>query len=335
MKSNFNQVKICILALSFCLLRYIVLWETAFGADNSGQDGLKDVTASIKTSLMDIWASFVAHIPYFVAGLILLIFTWVASKFASRLLSQALKRTRLKYSLRELADRFTVIAVWIVGILLAAMIVFPGLTPSKALGAMGIASIAVGFAFKDIFENFFAGVLILWRFPFENGDFIECKGITGKVEKVSVRMTEIRLPSGELVVVPNSMLFKNPVEVLTDRDKRRVTTIVGVAYGENVKEAVKVIKEAVHNCKSVAIGKDIQIFPHAFGSSSIDIEIAWWTDSTPVDMRRSRGEVIATVKGALDDAGIEIPFPYRTLTFKEALQTKVLSEKEDINEATQ
>ena len=82
----------------------------------------------------------------------------------------------------------------------------------------------------------------------------------------------------------------------------------------------------MHNCKSVAIAKDIQIFPHAFGSSSIDIEIAWWTDSTPVDLRRSRGEFIATDKGALDDAGIEIPFPYRTLTFKETRQTKVLSE---------
>jgi small-conductance mechanosensitive channel len=70
--------------------------------------------------------------------------------------------------------------------------------------------------------------------------------------------------------------------------------------------------------------QDIQIFPHAFGSSSIDIEIAWWTDSTPVDVRRSGGEIISAVKGALDEAGIEIPFPYRTLTFKEALQTKVL-----------
>ena len=327
MKVLFKQVRNHIFALPICLIQSVVVWETAFGANNNhGQQSTQSVTVSIKSSLMDIWASFVAHIPYFAAGLILLILTWVASKFASRLLSQALKRTRLKYSLRELADRFTVIAVWVAGILLAAMIVFPGLTPSKALGAMGIASIAVGFAFKDIFENFFAGVLILWRFPFENGDFIECEGIAGKVEKVSVRMTEIRLPSSELVVIPNSMLFKNPVEILTNRKQRRVAIIVGVAYGENVKEAVNVINEALRHCKSVDTDEDIQIFPHAFGSSSIDIEVAWWTDSTPLDVRRSRGEIITAVKGALDDAGIEIPFPYRTLTFKETLQTKILDE---------
>jgi small-conductance mechanosensitive channel len=70
--------------------------------------------------------------------------------------------------------------------------------------------------------------------------------------------------------------------------------------------------------------EEIQIFPQAFGSSSIDIEVAWWTDPLPVDIRRSRAEVVTAVKSALDDAGIEIPFPYRTLTFKESLLTKVV-----------
>ena len=327
MRSRFNRTNTFIYILSVCFFQFVAGWTINAGADTGGQEGSQTVAALIKSSLMNIWASFVEHIPYLAAGLILLILTWIASKLVSKLLSRVLKRTHLRYSLRELADRFAVIIVWVIGILLAAMIVFPGLTPTKALGAMGIASIAVGFAFKDIFENFFAGVLILWRFPFENGDFIECKGITGKVEKVSVRMTEIRLPSSELVVLPNSMLFKNPVEVLTNRKKRRVAIIAGVAYGENVKQAVSIIREALHHCKSVDAGREIQIFPHAFGSSSIDIEIAWWTDSTPLDVRRSRAEVITAVKQALDDAGIEIPFPYRTLTFKEVLQTKVLSEE--------
>jgi small-conductance mechanosensitive channel len=222
----------------------------------------------------------------------------------------------MRDSLKELLDRFISIGIWILGILLAAMIVFPGLTPAKALGAMGIASIAVGFAFKDIFENFFAGVLILWRFPFEKGDYIECEGITGKVEDVQVRMTTVRLTSGELIVLPNSLLFKNPVKVLTEPAKRRIILMTGVAYDEDVDQSVEVIQEAVKNCGSVDDSKPIQIFPRGFGSSSIDIEIAWWADPKPVDIRSSRAEVLSAVKRALDDAGIEIPFPYRTLTFK-------------------
>ncbi len=67
--------------------------------------------------------------------------------------------------------------------------------------------------------------------------------------------------------------------------------------------------------------KDVQIFAQEFADSSINFEVTWWTGSRPVDIRRSRDKVVAAVKGALDEAGIEIPFPYRTLTFKEPLET--------------
>lgn len=279
--------------------------------------------AVITESLVGLWSAFLGHLPFLSAGLIILLLTWGLSNVGLHVLTRFLKRTRLRASLRELAERFAAIGIWVLGIFLAAMVVFPGLTPAKALGTMGIASIAVGFAFKDIFENFFAGVLILWRFPLEKGDFIECQGISGRVEKISVRTTEIRRVSDELVVIPNATLFKNPVEVLTNRDHRRLTLIVGVAYGEDVAEAVEVIREAVQTCRSVDADREVQIFPHAFGASSIDIEIAWWSGATPFERRHSRGEVVAAVKAALDEADIEIPFPHRTHTFKEPLRTIV------------
>ena len=284
--------------------------------------GTWSVVPLLRDVLHGIWNDFVAHIPYVAAALVVLALTWLASVLFSRVLGRVLDRARLRASLRELADRFASIVIWVAGILVAAMIVFPGLTPAKALGAMGIASIAVGFAFKDIFENFFAGVLILWRFPFENGDIIACQDITGEVVRVTVRMTEIRLPSGELVVLPNSILFKNPVEIITAPSRRRIAIVVGVAYGASVADAVKVIEKAVRDCASVDSDKAVQVFPQAFGASSIDIETAWWTGAGLLDERRSRGEVLTAIKSALDEAGIEIPFPYRTLTFKEPLQTR-------------
>ncbi len=199
------------------------------------------------------------------------------------------------------------------------MIMLPGLTPTKALAGLGIGSIAIGFAFKDIFENFFAGILILWRFPFETGDFIECESIRGRVHDITVRNTLIRKTSGELVVVPNATLFKNPVDILTNQKSRRVTILCGVAYDEDVDESRKVITSALESCDSIDNTRPIQVFAHQFASSSIDFEVAWWTDATPLGQRRSRDEVVAAIKRALDDAGIEIPFPYRTLVFKDTL----------------
>ena len=74
----------------------------------------------------------------------------------------------------------------------------------------------------------------------------------------------------------------------------------------------------------------MQIFPQAFGSSSIDIEVTWWTGAKPVDLRRSRGEVVTAIKSALDEAGIEIPFPYRTLVFKEPIALDASRERDEV-----
>ena len=203
--------------------------------------------------------------------------------------------------------------------MLAAIVVFPGLSPAKALGGLGLLSVAVGFVFKDIFENFFAGMLMLWKYPFESGDFIESGDVMGRVEEINVRMTTIRKVSGELLLVPNSVLFQNPTQVLTDRPKRRVTIMTGVAYDEDLSAAIAVIEKAVNTCDNVMTAEPVQIFANGFGASSMDIEVTWWSDPTPLGVRRSRHEVVTAVKAALDKAGIEIPFPYRTLTFKEPL----------------
>ena len=289
-------------------------------------DDLEEVRETALVSVNELLRGFVEHIPYVVGGFAVLLLTWGLTRLVDALGTRALARWKKRESVKELILRLVSILVWVLGLLLAAIVLFPGLTPSRALGGLGLVSIAVGLAFKDIFENFFAGILILWRFPFERGDFIECEGIVGRVERVLVRMTYIRQTTGELVVVPNAFLFKNPVKVLTSLPNRRVTIMAGVAYDVNVPEAVEVITGAVNGCRSVSADDPVQIFAQGFGSSSIDIEVTWWTGSTPVEVRRSRAEVVIAVKGALDAAGIEIPFPYRTLTFKEPLPVNRIDE---------
>ena len=278
-----------------------------------------EVGATLQETLLKVWKDFVEHLPFLGVAILILFATWGVSRIAALLARKSLSRTHMRNSLRDLILRLITITVWVLGVMLAAIVIFPGLSPAKALGGLGILSMAVGFAFKDIFENFFAGILLLWRFPFENGDFIECEGVKGKVERIDIRMSQIRQTTGELVVVPNAFLFKNPVDVLTDQPKRRITVMAGVSYDTDVEEAVTVIEKAVKSCQTVDTDSPIQVFPQAFGSSSIDIEVTWWSDPKPVDQRRSRGEVVMAVKKALDAAKIEIPFPYRTLTFKEPL----------------
>ncbi|WP_018982560.1 mechanosensitive ion channel family protein [Salinimonas chungwhensis] len=275
---------------------------------------------TLENTVVNIVHSFIEHLPYLLAGLLVLLLTWLMANVFGMVVRKLTRHMR--QSLSELFERLTHIGVWALGLLLAAMVVFPGLTPAKALGGLGLASIAIGFAFKEIFENFFAGVLLLWKYPFEKGDFIECESILGKVENISVRMTTIRKTNGELVVVPNSFLFKNAVNVLTDQDLRRITIMTGVAYSEDADRAASLLENALAACKTVDSRNPVQVFLNGFGDSSIDIEVTWWTGPTPLDHRRSRSEVVSVIKRTLDEAGIEIPFPYRTMTFKDPLMIR-------------
>lgn len=256
-------------------------------------------------------------LPQLAVAIGVIFITGMLNKFARMIARRVLGRTKLRQSLKELFSLLISIFVWIIGIMIAAIILFPGLTPSSMLAGLGIGSVAIGFAFKDVFENFLAGIIILFRREMRIGDHIECEGIEGKVSHIAIRESHITQTDGQLVIVPNSILFKNPVTVRTQQDLRRVTIICGVAYDVDVDNARDVISSAVKGCDTVSSDdKPVQIFAQEFASSSINFEVTWWTGSTPLDVRTSRDEVVAKVKRALDDAGIEIPFPYRTLTFK-------------------
>ncbi|MEH6596255.1 MAG: mechanosensitive ion channel family protein [Colwellia polaris] len=275
------------------------------------------------TQLREIARGAIEVMPQLLIALVIVLITYAFAKLARSIAKRILQKTKLRKSLINLLILFSSITIWIIGLMIAAIIAFPDLTPTKMLAGLGIGSVAIGFAFKDIFENFLAGIIILLRKEMRINDFIACEGYEGTVESILVRETHIRQPDGELVILPNSMLFKNPLTIRTDIAQRRTTIICGIAYGENVDEARSVIKQAVTDCKTVITdSRPVQIFANEFADSSINFEVTWWTGSKPINIRESRDEVIAAVKAALDKSGIEIPFPYRTLTFNQPLQVK-------------
>ena len=269
--------------------------------------------------LQELVTAAIALTPNLIAAIVILLIALAVAWGLGRGVDSVMRRSDIRASLRKAAVKLAKIAVWVIGFLIAAAIVFPGLTPTKLLAGLGIGSIAVGLAFKDVFENFLAGFLILLRKPMRIGDDIECEDLSGRVEEISIRDTFLRKRSGELILVPNSYLFKNPVKILTDQANRRISLVVGIAYGEDVDSSREVIRTAFEGVEERDPETEVQVFAKEFNSSSIDFMVRWWTKSAPIDEHRSRDKAVSAIKCALDEAGIEIPFPYRTLTFSEPL----------------
>lgn len=277
------------------------------------------IIGTLTSELTEMTRGFIALLPTFAIALIVLVIFGFLARGVSKLAGKAAEKAGERRSLVDLIHTLTKVAVWVVGILLVMTIVFPSMTFGTLIAALGLGSVAIGFAFQDVFENFLAGILLMIREKMRIGDYIECEGIEGEVQHITLRETYLRKLSNEVTIVPNAFLFKNPVEILTDNDQRRHEVTAGVSYDTDVDMARDLIQKTVEDCELVDKERPIQVFTSEFGDSSVNFLVRWWSGSKPVDGHRSRDEVIRAIKRALDDADIEIPFPYRTLTFKEPL----------------
>lgn len=265
----------------------------------------------------------VQSLPALAIAVVVLILTLVVGGFAATIADRATQKAHFRTDLKQLLVTMTRLAIWILGGLIAMTVAIPGMTPASMFAGLGVGAVAIGFAFQDILENFLAGVLIMLREKMHIGDAVTANGITGKVERITLRETHLRQFSGELTIVPNSMLFKNPVEILTDQTWRRDEIVVGVAYDSDLGAAREAIRGALISLECVDAPHGIDVLAQAFNSSSIDFLVRWWSDTAIHDRMVARNDVVMAIKRALDAAEIEIPFPYVTHTFKDRVPVEM------------
>jgi len=282
------------------------------------QIGLRDIPyIQTLTDQVELMArGLVQHLPALVIAVLVLLLTALLARFAGSIGDRIVDRTKLRDDLKQLLDTLIKLVVWVIGVLIALTVAVPSFTPAGAFAGLGFGAVAIGFAFQDIFENFLAGVLIMLREKMHINDLIECEGILGRVERITLRETHVRQLSNELTLIPNSVLFKNPVKILTDDTVRRNEIVVGVSYDTDLEKAQDIILRTVQGIEAVNTEKPVIVYAQEFNSSSIDFLVQWWSQSVARDLRQTKSEVVIAVKQALDEAGIEIPFPYVTHTFK-------------------
>jgi small conductance mechanosensitive channel len=190
-----------------------------------------------------------------------------------------------------------------------------GVSLAPLLGLLGLFGLALAFAFQEVLENFIAGIFLAARRPFGQGDEISTADHEGLVEDISLRELTLRTYDGELVYIPNSVVWQNPIVNHTARPVRRTTVGVGVAYDTDLEVAGGVLLQALRSVPGVAEGPPPQALAHQFGPSSIDFALRFWHNAGIADEWLVRDGVVKAAHRALGEAGIEIPFPQRVVTF--------------------
>lgn len=276
---------------------------------------MSEILQTVINSLQELIANSIKVLPGLVIGLIMIILTRYAAKLMRSLGIKLGKRTLSSRSLQLLLSKAAYVLTWVIGVLIACVLAFPGLRLGDILATLGLSSVAIGFAFQDIFKNFLAGVLLLFQEPFRIGDQVIIDDWEGTVERIDIRTTKIKTYKGEKVILPNAKVFTSVVQVRTAFDMRRTDLGVGVDYNASLSQASEILEKTINSVEGVLNDPTAEIDLVNFGDSSMDFLVRYWTGSEQKEVRQTQTRAIMAIKKALDDADIGIPYPIRTLYF--------------------
>lgn len=188
-----------------------------------------------------------------------------------------------------------------------------GLPLTALASAVGLIGLGVSFALKDMIANFISGLMILINRPFKIGDQITVGGESGTVKDIQIRATAVKTYDGRKVIVPNSTLYNDTVINNTAYDERRFEVLVGVGYDDDIEEAKELAIETLEEAEGVDAEPEPQVLVNELGGSSVDMKLRGWTKPSKANMVKSASEVTQIVKEKYDEAGIDIPYPIRTV----------------------
>jgi small conductance mechanosensitive channel len=262
------------------------------------------------------WAhDFILLLPNLAVAVVVVVGFWLLAKLVRDLLHRLLRRISHSEQVNRLLGQTVFLAFIVAGLFVALGIVGLQKTVASLLAGAGILGLALGFAFQDIAANFMAGIYLSIERPFRAGNLIQTKDIQGIVNRVHLRWTEIHIPQGQVVMVPNKQVFENPITNFTAPGERRVDLKAGVSYGDDLDKVRRVAVEAIGAVSTRKQDKEVELFFQDFGDSSINFVVRFWIDfaSKQSDYLRAQSEAIERLKKAFDENGITMPFPTRTL----------------------
>lgn len=269
----------------------------------------KEITLSIADVLEAQWDNFILLLPTLaVALVILLIFVFLAGQARRLLMSRLGKRVD-----DPLLVRFVAMVVrWsfvIAGLMLALQLLgFTGIAGGLLAGA-GISAFVVGFALKDIAENFLAGIILAFNRPFSIHDTVKVQEYTGKIISLNLRSTQIKTFDGKDIYIPNAIILKEPLVNFTRDGLLRLEFVVGIDYSDDVDTAMEVILENLQGLEQLVESDPPSVIIDEFGTNTVNLKVLFWvhTYDYKLNSMQLRSKAMNSVKKALLKHGFGLP----------------------------
>lgn len=234
----------------------------------------------LKEQLYSYYDNIISLLPKLVIGLLLLmIFLWIMSFIRKKIIAFARTKAQDQLLINFLESVFRINNI-ILGILLFLYIIGQSKIAASILGAAGVSAFVIGFAFKDIGENFLAGVIMAFSRPFRIGDTIKTGDVEGNILDMTLRETHLKTFDGKDVYVPNGQILKLPLYNYTIDGFLRKQFIIGIDYGSDIAQARKIIENILKTTPGVIQEEKLpKTMVSLLNTSTIDITAQYWIDT--------------------------------------------------------
>ena len=265
--------------------------------------------------------SLAAALPLLALAIALVVLAWLFGGWLSR---RALlgRISRHNPFMRELARTTVRWAVLLVGVVLALELLDATALVGAVLGTAGVLGVAIGFAFKDILENYLAGILLSLRQPFAPRDHVVIEGHEGLVVKLTSRATVLMTLEGNHLRLPNALVFRGVILNYTRNPSRRFEFEVGIGVHEDLVRAQDIGVSKMAAVEGVVEEPAPRAFITTLGDSDVRVRYQGWVDQRSHDFAQVKSEAIRAVKLALEHAGMDLPEPIYRVQLSEPRSAK-------------
>ena len=264
----------------------------------------------------------VAYLPNAVSAVVSLIIFWIVNRAIQKALSASLRRMKVARQLQGLILRAARLVLYIFALLTVADQLKFNIT--SLLAGVGVMGLALSFAAKDTIGNIISGITIIIDGLFKEGDWILMGDMHATVTEIRMRTTVLTTFDNETVVVPNQQLAQERIVNYTMTSRSRVKVSIGIAYKEDISRARNIMLETVKRDDRILTDPKPVVIVNGLGASSVNLQLRFWTED-PLLNFALRWEYTETCKIALDQAGIEIPFPHMQLFLEKTKGLQVLA----------
>lgn len=264
------------------------------------------VYSAVDASIRSLVSGLASRLPFLLAGMIVMLLFWLLSRVVRWALTSGSRRTRMDAQLQILVSRLAAGFLIVIGALTSLSVVIDSFDFGQVIAGLGFTSFVVGFATKDILNNFLSGILILWQRPFALGDYLFVGSNQGRVEHIGVRATMLRKDDGENVLIPNGEMYSSALTIRGAGKKRRMNLKFHMAFDENLPLAKRYVLDSLARTDGIVSDPAPNVYVTDYANEGAVLTVQFWIDTNESKpLKVFDGAAIGIIE-TLREAGIEI-----------------------------